>query len=429
MKLAPFMEVGGYRLISRIGVGGMGEVWRAEDTQLLRPAAVKVLLDSLAEDPELKARFMREAQTAARLNHPNIATIYSVGEVDRTMYIAMELIEGQSLADRIAAGRVPPGEAVRIIAQVAIGLAEAHDHGVIHRDVKPDNIMITRRGVKILDFGIARDVSPRQQASLTRAHVVLGTPDYMSPEQATGRKLDGRSDIFALGIVLYEAVSRRLPFSGTTPTDTMVKIAAAPPQPLPSLLPGIPPGLADVIGRCLQKDPNDRYADARDLAADLERVESLLDDTIAVPQYTPTSHLPPVASATPPVTRTAAPAAAAATGARRCALIADDDELARVLLSAILAEAGYDVVEALDGSEAVRRLKERDFDVLFLDLLMPRVDGWTVLDFLRKRQERPAKVFLVTGMRETRLAVADQELVSGIVTKPFDPATIRRMVE
>jgi len=424
------MEVGGYRLISRIGVGGMGEVWRAEDMKLLRPAAVKVLLESLAEDPELKARFMREAQTAARLNHPNIATIYSVGEIDRTMYIAMELIEGQSLADRIAAGRVPAAEAVRIMAQVAIGLAEAHDHGVIHRDVKPDNIMITRRGVKILDFGIARDVSPRQQAALTRAHVVLGTPDYMSPEQATGKTLDGRSDIFALGIVLYEALSGRLPFSGATPTDTMVKIASAPPQPLPSMLPGVPSTLADVIGRCLQKNPDDRYAGARDLAADLERVEAALDDTAAIPRYTPTSHLPAVESAPPPVVASPpsmrAPDRGAATTRR--ALIADDDELARVLLAAILTEAGYDVVEALDGSDAVRRLKERRFDVLFLDLLMPRVDGWTVLDFLRKRQDRPEKVFLVTGMRETRLAAADQELVSGIVTKPFDPATIKRLV-
>lgn len=425
MKLSPSMEVGGYRLISRIGVGGMGEVWRAEDMKLLRPAAVKVLLDSLAEDPELKERFMREAQTAARLNHPNIATIYSVGEIDRTMYIAMELIEGQSLADRIAGGRVPPSEAVRIIAEVAIGLGEAHDHGVIHRDVKPDNIMITRRGVKILDFGIARDVSPRQQAALTRAHVVLGTPDYMSPEQATGKTLDGRSDIFALGIVLYEAVSGRLPFSGATPTDTMVKIASAPPQPLPSLLPGVPAPLAAVIERCLQKKPDDRYAHARDLAADLERVEAAVDDTTALPRYTPTSHLPAVDSVPAPAVKT--PPAAAA-GPRRRALIADDDELARVLLAAILEEAGFDVVEALDGSEAVRRLKEREYDVLFLDLLMPRVDGWTVLDFLRKRQDRPGKVFLVTGMRETRLAAADQELVSGIVTKPFDPATIRRMV-
>lgn len=423
------MEVGGYRLISRIGVGGMGEVWRAEDMKLLRPAAVKVLLETLAEDPELKARFMREAQTAARLNHPNIATIYSVGEIDRTMYIAMELIEGQSLADRIAAGRVPAAEAVRIMAQVAIGLAEAHDHGVIHRDVKPDNIMITRRGVKILDFGIARDVSPRQQAALTRAHVVLGTPDYMSPEQATGKTLDGRSDIFALGIVLYEALSGRLPFSGATPTDTMVKIASAPPQPLPSMLPGVPASLADVIGRCLQKNPDDRYAGARDLAADLERVEATLDDTAAIPRYTPTSHLPPVESAAPSPTKPTATAVVPERGAMtRRALIADDDELARVLLAAILTEAGYEVVEALDGSDAVRRLKEARFDVLFLDLLMPRVDGWTVLDFLRKRQDRPDKVFLVTGMRETRLAAADQELVSGIVTKPFDPGTIRRLV-
>jgi serine/threonine protein kinase len=419
MKLAPLMEVGPYRLVSRLGAGGMGEVWRAEDRQLLRPAAVKVLLESLAADAELKARFMREAQTAALLNHPNIATIYSVGEIGPTMFIAMELIEGVSLADRIASQRPTPPEAVRIIREVAIGLAEAHDLGIIHRDVKPDNIMITRRGVKILDFGIARDVSPRQQEVLTRAHVVLGTPDYMSPEQATGKTLDGRSDIFALGIVLYESISGRLPFGGTTPTETMVKIASAPPQPLPSLLPGVAPALADIIVRCLQKNPADRYANARDLAAELEAVEATLNRTTR-PRHTPTTHLDAVDEEQPK------PAVAPRSKGR--ALIADDDELARVLLSAILEEAGYEVSEALDGSEAVRRLKERKYDVLFLDLLMPRVDGWTVLDFLRRRDSRPSKVFLITGMRETRLSAVDQELVDGIVTKPFDPQMIRRLV-
>lgn len=421
MKLTPSMEVGPYRLVSRLGAGGMGEVWRAEDRQLLRPAAVKVLLESLAADTELKARFMREAQTAARLNHPNIATIYSVGEVGPTMFIAMELVEGESLADRIASRRPTPLEAVRIIREVAIGLAEAHDLGIIHRDVKPDNIMITRRGVKILDFGIARDVSPRQQEVLTRAHVVLGTPDYMSPEQATGKTLDGRSDIFALGIVLYESVSGRLPFGGTTPTETMVKIASAPPQPVPSLLPGVAPALASVIERCMQKNPDDRYATARDLAADLEAVEVTLTEVPARPRHTPTTHLGAVEVERPKP-------AVVVPGSKGRALIADDDELARVLLSAILEEAGYEVSEALDGSEAVRRLKERKYDVLFLDLLMPRVDGWTVLDFLRRRDSRPAKVFLITGMRETRLSTVDQELVDGIVTKPFEPQTIRNLV-
>src|ERR1051326_3365822 len=200
------MQLGPYRLLSRIGHGGMGEVWKAEDTNLLRTVAVKLLREEIAHDAEWKARFLREARTAARLSHPNIATIYAIDEVEQRMYIAMELVEGDSLKTLIAARSLTTPDVVRIIKRCADALTEAHAHGVIHRDVKPENIVVTKRGVKMLDFGIAKqsDAPPDDPGKLAWRDTVMDPPDYMSPEQALGKPIDRRSEIFSLGVVLYE---------------------------------------------------------------------------------------------------------------------------------------------------------------------------------------------------------------------------------
>src|SRR5712691_4741973 len=183
--------LGSYRLIYRLGAGGMGEVWRAEDTRLLRPVAIKILSERIANDPEWKARFMREARTVAQMNHPNIATIYSIEQEGDTLFIAMELVEGESLGNILARGPMPPREVVRIFSQVAEALAEAHEKGIIHRDVKPDNIIVSKRVVKVLDFGIAKQlVSSTESPTLTQGGMIVGTPFYMSPEQALGRPVD-----------------------------------------------------------------------------------------------------------------------------------------------------------------------------------------------------------------------------------------------
>src|SRR5438067_9366470 len=175
-------NLGNYRLIDRLGAGGMGEVWRAEDTRLLRPVAIKILSEHIANDPEWKARFLREARSIAQRNHPNIATIYSIEQEGETFFIAMELVEGESLATVLAQGKLEPREAVRILRQVAEALAEAHEKGVVHRDVKPDNIIVSKRVVKVLDFGIAKQlVSTTESPTLTQGGMIVGTPFYMSP--------------------------------------------------------------------------------------------------------------------------------------------------------------------------------------------------------------------------------------------------------
>lgn len=274
------MQVGPFRIVSLLGVGGMGEVWRAEDVQLERAVAVKVLAEEMAADPEYRARFLREARMAARLNHPNIAKVYSIGEVGETKYIAMELVDGESLSALM--GTIGIGLIVRLLREVALAMAEAHDAGIIHRDLKPENVMVTRRGAKVLDFGIAREIAPRADAQLTRVQTIFGTPYYMSPEQARGRVLDGRSDIFSLGVMLYEAVSGRLPFEGTTVTETLMRIITYEPDPLPPAV--LPPALAPILAKCLEKDPNARYATMHSVARALHGIDrEVVTDTQRAP--------------------------------------------------------------------------------------------------------------------------------------------------
>ena len=235
-----------FRITSKLGEGGMGVVWGAEDTDLHRPVALKVLSDETLAREDMRARFMREARTAAALNHSNICTIYEVGEVDQTPFIAMELIEGSTLEARMGGDRqLALPELLRIASQVAEGLAAAHAGGIVHRDLKPGNVMLTGEGqVKILDFGLAKpqttlmggeaDETLAQpiSAEMTREGTILGTVSYMSPEQAAGRGVDSRSDIFSFGVLLYQMVTGRLPFQGDTSTSTLAKILETEPSPL-----------------------------------------------------------------------------------------------------------------------------------------------------------------------------------------------------
>ena len=248
--------LGSYRLIDRLGAGGMGEVWRAEDTRLLRPVAIKILSERIANDPEWKARFLREARTIAQLNHPNIATIYSIEQEADKLFIAMELVEGESLAAVLARGALEPLETVRIFRQVAEALAEAHDKGIVHRDIKPDNILLGKRGVKVLDFGIAKQITATTDSpTLTQAGLIVGTPFYMSPEQALGRPVDARSDLFSVGVVLYEAIAGKRPFEGESVTESMMNIIMQEPLDLISLAPKAPAQLVEVVNRSLQEKP------------------------------------------------------------------------------------------------------------------------------------------------------------------------------
>jgi len=264
-----------YKVIEKIGQGGMGEVYRAEDTNLSREVAIKVLPEQFTQDPQRLARFEREAKLLASLNHPNIAAIYGLEEADGVRFLALELVPGETLQERVAKGPLPVEEALEICRQIAEGVEAAHEKGVIHRDLKPANVKVTPEGkVKILDFGLAKafegetpvtDISqsPTLTEEMTRAGVILGTAAYMSPEQAKGEVVDKRADIFAFGCVLYELLTGKRTFDGKTITETLGAIIHK--KPKWEALPESTPSIIQVLLRqCLQKDPNTRLRDIAD---------------------------------------------------------------------------------------------------------------------------------------------------------------------
>jgi eukaryotic-like serine/threonine-protein kinase len=278
MPLSAGTRLGGYEILGVLGAGGMGEVYRARDTRLGRELAIKVLPIDVSMDPERLHRFEQEARSASALNHPNIVTIYEIGRVDTTSYIAMELVSGGTLRDLLAAGPLPIRKFLSVAAQVADGLARAHDAGIVHRDLKPENVMVTREGtVKILDFGLAKLIAPSGTgisdiatvAAQTHPGLVMGTVGYMSPEQAAGRLVDARSDQFSFGALLYELAAAKRPFARNTGAETLAAIIRDDPPSLQTAAPQIPVALRWVIERCLAKDPEERYASTRDLARDL----------------------------------------------------------------------------------------------------------------------------------------------------------------
>jgi Protein kinase domain len=268
-------RIGRYRVVELIGRGGMGSVYKAHDPFLDRMVAIKVMTEGAEVGTEAHERFLREARSAARLNHPNITTVYELGQDQGLAFIAMELLEGEPLSRVI--GLVPPltmPRKVSIMAQICEGLGFAHQRGVIHRDIKPANIFVMASGpVKILDFGIARLAS----SELTRTGLLMGTPNYMSPEQARGGRSDVRSDIFSVGVVFYELLSGRKPFVGENHFQTMEKVRTEDPPPLDETVPGMPSGLARAVHRALEKDPTARY----------QTLEELRSDLLAIPDLTP----------------------------------------------------------------------------------------------------------------------------------------------
>ncbi|HEV3008216.1 MAG TPA: serine/threonine-protein kinase [Burkholderiales bacterium] len=262
-------KIGRYKVISELGRGAMGVVYKAEDPNLDRTVALKTII--LEKDAEGRAdyqkRFMLEAKAAGKLNHANIVTTYDFGEVDGMAYLAMELLEGTDLRKRVQQGPIPPVEAVEIGCQVAEGLAFAHGRGIVHRDIKPANIMLPERGpAKIMDFGLAR---MRLADHKTSTGIVLGTPRYMSPEQISGQPVDHRSDIFSLGIVLWEMLTGRRLFSGTEMQQVSHSITYDEHEPPTRVNPELPAMLDFVVARALKKDPAVRYQDADEMAADL----------------------------------------------------------------------------------------------------------------------------------------------------------------
>jgi predicted ATPase len=289
MKLSPGARLGPYEIVAALGSGGMGEVYRARDVRLGRELAVKVLSDKFSADREALERFEREACSASALNHPNVVTIYDVGEHEGTRYIAMELVEGCSLRRTLARGALPIRDVLDITAQVTGALASLHERGIVHRDLKPENIMISESGlVKLLDFGlsklvVAEEASASTSGGFTQPGVLLGTVSYMSPEQATGVFVDFYSDQFSFGAVLYEMVTGKQPFERGTAVETLAAILREEPTPIAQLNPGMPAPLFWIVERCLAKAPAGRYASTRDLARDVAAVRDHLSGAAAEP--------------------------------------------------------------------------------------------------------------------------------------------------
>lgn len=271
--------LGDFRLLRRLGRGGMAEVYLAEQTSLKRQVAVKVMRPELLSDEKSLARFKREALAAAGLNHPKIVQVYTVGEADGVQFIAQEYVQGMNLRDFIAK-KGPPETAlaVHIIRQVAQALQSAHEAGVVHRDIKPENIMLTRRGeVKVADFGLAQIMERTEGMNLTQEGTTMGTPLYMSPEQVNGRKLDPRSDLYSLGVTCYHMLAGRPPFRGETPLSIAVQHLQAEPESLAAIRPDLPPALCDVVRKLMAKDREQRYADAKALINELKLVTRQLN--------------------------------------------------------------------------------------------------------------------------------------------------------
>lgn len=287
MTLSSGTKLGPYEILAPIGAGGMGEVYRARDSRLGRDVAVKVLPDSVSADPERLRRFEQEARSIAALNHPNILSVPDIGAQNGTRYIVTELLEGETLREKLSAGALSQRKSVDYGLQVAAGLAAAHDKGIVHRDLKPENLFVTRDGrVKILDFGLAKalaipaaiasfgapDATIEASVAVTRTAegVMLGTVGYMSPEQVKGEPADSRSDIFSFGAVLYESLSGRRPFQRDSSVETMSAILKEDPPEISSAPSHVSPGVGRIVQRCLEKDPGHRFQSAKDLAFALE---------------------------------------------------------------------------------------------------------------------------------------------------------------
>ncbi len=400
-------QVAHYRIVSRLGEGGMGEVYLATDTRLDRNVALKVLPTAVAHDPMRMERFDREAKAASALNHPNVAHIYEIGEDRGIHFLVMEFIEGQALDRRMDGRALPIPELAEIGAQVADALDAAHAKGIVHRDIKPANIIITPRGIaKVLDFGLAKVTEPRGSAAetqmetrvLSAAGTLLGTVEYMSPEQALGRPVDRRTDLFSLGVVLYQMATGRLPFEGSNPSETIARILDDSPAAMARFNYDVPEDLDRIVRKCLEKDRERRYQSARDLMVDLKGLTR--ERVAAGPRRQP--------------------------GGKIRAVIVDDEDLARQILREYLrGEEDVEIVaECGNGFAAVKTVTEQKPDLLFLDVQMPKLDGFEVLELV----DREVAVVFVTAFDQYAMKAFDAAAVDYLL-KPFGADRLRTALE
>jgi len=281
MSLTAGTKLGPYEIEAPVGAGGMGEVYRARDTRLDRLVAIKILPAKFSSDPTLRQRLEREARAVSKLSHPNICTLHDIGDFSGAAFLVMEFVEGETLEQRLFRGPLPPDQTVRCASQLAAALAKAHKQGIVHRDLKPSNIMLAKTGAKLMDFGLAKQALPSapapaptdptvQQSKLTGEGKIVGTFQYMAPEQVEGKEADARTDIFALGEVMYEMATGKPAFSGKSRASLIASILVSEPPPITQLQPLAPPALERIVKKCLAKDPDERWQSASDLASELD---------------------------------------------------------------------------------------------------------------------------------------------------------------
>jgi two-component system LytT family response regulator len=412
-----------YKVLEEIGRGGMGVVYRALDTTLGREVALKVLALSAGPDAEQERRLKVEARAAAQLAHPAVSVVYEIDEAEGATFIAMELVRGRPLAALLAGAPMDPARALDLAIEVAEGLAEAHSRGVVHRDLKPKNVMLTESGhAKIIDFGLAKLVHPRppfESGADTPAWAdtdrgrILGTAAYMSPEQVRGTEVDARSDLFAFGALLYEMLSGEPAFRRETGVETLHAVLK---EPAPRLrgdgLGAAAPVLQRVLDRCLAKAPSDRYASASDLLSDLREARRRLDASDSGERPTAPAPGPARAAPSPP--------------ARLRVLIVDDEEPARTLLREYV---GHDQAveiagECRNGFEAVKAVNDLAPDLVFLDIQMPKLNGFEVLELLG----REVAVVFVTAFDEHAIRAFEVNAVDYIL-KPLSPERVKTALD
>jgi two-component system, LytTR family, response regulator len=411
-----------YKVLEEIGRGGIGVVYRALDTSLGREVALKVLGPATGRDPEQERRLEQEARAAASFTHPAVAVVYGIGEVEGTTFIAMELVRGRPLASLLAGEPLEPVRALDLAIEVAEGLVEAHARGVVHRDLKPKNVMLTESGhVKIIDFGLAKLVRPRppfESGADTPAWAdtdpgrILGTAAYMSPEQVRGAEVDARSDIFAFGALLYEMLSGEPAFRRETGVETLHAVLK---EPAPRLsgkgLGASGPVLERVLDRCLAKAPEDRYPSAAVLLGELREARRRLDPAADSGDRPSPAPPPRPAAVAPAVLRV---------------LVVDDEEPARTLLREYLGGAGgvQIVGECRNGFEAVKAVHDLQPDLLFLDIQMPKLNGFEVLELLG----RDVAVVFATAFDEHAIKAFEVNAVDYLL-KPVSPERVKAALD